>query len=525
MPSSPNYNDYGAEPLDSTASQFTAPSPQQGGQAIKTSYSSSSLWLRKSIWNLASYIQRLGSDPGVYAASASTINSFASGYRSRLVHELRDLKETQTCCVQSDAGSSTQKESTRNHSRSTTSRQPGPNGDGKRQKNTHSTNPGGWGPDRRGLDGDDEPNDGNSPKDGSGPSSPLSSETPRRLFACPFQKKDPATYSECNYYVLDNTSRVKDHIKRIHYIQFYCPTCKEIFADENGRDQHLQASNCIAQDVQFDQVTAQQLEQIKKRSRSNLDPEEWFKVFRIIYPKAELPISPYVDLSEELQTVRTHFLAQGPRICAELMRDHLPSHLQPYINDIQRSYQAIHPRFVATIFYFRMPSASRRARRRIRPVSHRSSSRDTEPAFQNTRPTDSQVTKQSHSIPFGTIQHFSDQSHSLGGFQSPPIYSNAGNSQWMLPAQLLGAPGSSAPFSFVEHPSHTFLHRTNPVYQFGPQLHSGIMNSTGSAQGSTFAAITSMHSQQITSADDVNSLLRPYPEYEQDATNQSLGYE
>jgi hypothetical protein len=67
------------------------------------------------------------------------------------------------------------------------------------------------------------------------------------LFACPFVKRYPGLYFKCYGHNLKDVSRVKYHLFRdkAHRLPIYSPTCSMTFDDENTRDEHTRAANCL----------------------------------------------------------------------------------------------------------------------------------------------------------------------------------------------------------------------------------------------------------------------------------------
>ena len=143
--------------------------------------------------------------------------------------------------------------------------------------------------------------------------------TPRPLLACPFAKRDPVKWAKCfGYDTFDKISRVKMHLSRVHGPPIYCPSCWEVFANEKGRNDHNRSRDCeIRAEVHFDCVSEDQKQALKRRVDAKLSEEEqWFSIFKVLFPSDPLPSSAYLDptLSEQFNAFREFEAVNGPRI-------------------------------------------------------------------------------------------------------------------------------------------------------------------------------------------------------------------
>lgn len=142
-----------------------------------------------------------------------------------------------------------------------------------------------------------------------------------RLFACPFCKKDSLRYRRCYSVRLTKISYVKQHISHNHPFPTYCSNCMETFNTPQDRDDHSRAFNCQQRPlVQWEGVTEEHRRQMRRRPPAGMSEEEqWFRIFRMLFPEAPLPPSPYldVDLSEQLFAFLDFANAHGSRIVME----------------------------------------------------------------------------------------------------------------------------------------------------------------------------------------------------------------
>lgn len=161
------------------------------------------------------------------------------------------------------------------------------------------------------------------------------------MFACPFVKRSPDRYRKCYAHDLSDISRVKFHLKRCkyHHLPLYCPKCSEIFENRRLHDEHSRVNNCpILPPRSWDGITPEQSGQLSKRTSPKKTAEEnWYDIYKIIFPGEPLPSSPYIDvsLSGELSAFREHQLSQGPTIWEDIIRKHLPPHLQQHSEELQ----------------------------------------------------------------------------------------------------------------------------------------------------------------------------------------------
>lgn len=127
-------------------------------------------------------------------------------------------------------------------------------------------------------------------------------------FACPFFKKDPATYSNAFYRSCpgpgwNSVHRLKAHLYRRHTGQ-PCPRCKEPFNSPQALSDHLSASiRCpIRNEGMARAISAKQEQQLKKRRRLDGDEQsKWREVYKILFPEDEPSAypSPYYHQAEQ----------------------------------------------------------------------------------------------------------------------------------------------------------------------------------------------------------------------------------
>jgi hypothetical protein len=130
----------------------------------------------------------------------------------------------------------------------------------------------------------------------------------QRLLACPYAKCDPIRYSErnvnekqyrgCSGRYLTDISRLKQHLYRVHQRpEHACPRCFEVFKSKDLLDLHArQPVLCQVSECHFGEKFAEdKMKELKRKRPGKSVEESWYIIFRILFPDAALPESPYVD--------------------------------------------------------------------------------------------------------------------------------------------------------------------------------------------------------------------------------------
>jgi hypothetical protein len=163
-----------------------------------------------------------------------------------------------------------------------------------------------------------------------------------RLFACPYSKFDPIRFSErnieerhyrgCSSSYLSDISRLKQHLYRTHRRpDFYCRSCFEIFKSEAQLDSHIRKRpSCEPREPQFaEKMSVEQMADVKRRKPGKTPADTWFAIFRILFPEAPLPQSPYADSvsSDAIRSFMDLFQRQAQANLSSLIREQLGSTL------------------------------------------------------------------------------------------------------------------------------------------------------------------------------------------------------
>lgn len=179
---------------------------------------------------------------------------------------------------------------------------------------------------------------------------PSESSIPK-LFACPFAKYDKERYSErnvdeaqyrkCGTYMLRDISRLKQHLYRVHRRpEYYCPVCNQACESQGILDKHIRRRNCAERNPQLyvEKMTTDQMKEIKRRNKKETPVQNWFGIFKILFPEAPLPMSPYAGESsdEVIQNFVEFFRTVGPETMFELIRQRQEQNLmQPFSTSMQ----------------------------------------------------------------------------------------------------------------------------------------------------------------------------------------------
>ncbi|KAK0634327.1 hypothetical protein B0T17DRAFT_2464 [Bombardia bombarda] len=113
---------------------------------------------------------------------------------------------------------------------------------------------------------------------------------PRRRFACPFSKHDPARYKSvktCCGPGWTDVHRVKEHIYRRHTLKNVCPRCLDRFDSNDDLKRHQRAETpCRLEKVNVPEAINDEQEiTLRQRAKANCsDEEKWREMYRVIFP-------------------------------------------------------------------------------------------------------------------------------------------------------------------------------------------------------------------------------------------------
>lgn len=148
-----------------------------------------------------------------------------------------------------------------------------------------------------------------------------------KFFACPYYKLDPVKHFTCfRRFNLKRVKDVKQHLHRKHAIsELYCPTCWCTFERPSMRDQHIIDRLCTPRNPSPKDDLPMTLEQQKaiasRKSSGYSDSEQWFNIWRILFPVRREPESPYLgtEVQEIITTVRQLWKQNSSHIISSIM--------------------------------------------------------------------------------------------------------------------------------------------------------------------------------------------------------------
>lgn len=164
----------------------------------------------------------------------------------------------------------------------------------------------------RGGHDDKEDEDDHDENGGRGRGTPShANQGPRRVFACPFYKFDSIRHMPCSRLHLLRIRDVKQHLNRRHYHTGHCAVCGFELEDAQRRDNHLRNNSTCRPPpgrAAVDGVTESQRMALARRSNRGLDEQnQWFSIWRILFPGTACPPSPYLPVSTRLGDVLNVF--------------------------------------------------------------------------------------------------------------------------------------------------------------------------------------------------------------------------
>jgi len=145
----------------------------------------------------------------------------------------------------------------------------------------------------------------------------------------------------------------RQHLARRHRIPIHCARCSKTFGSEDLRDQHLREELCeVLPAKEWDGINDVQRKQLGGRvSWKRTREENWYIIFKILFPESPLPASPFVPigLSQELSALQDFIALEGPSIIDEIVRTELPITLRPQEDEVQSFLQRASQEMASTL--------------------------------------------------------------------------------------------------------------------------------------------------------------------------------
>ncbi|KAK1479013.1 hypothetical protein CTAM01_14877 [Colletotrichum tamarilloi] len=140
-------------------------------------------------------------------------------------------------------------------------------------------------------------------------------ESTKLQFACPFWKLDPSKHRSCYSATLSETRYVKQHILRRHVQPPHCTYCWAIFDSIDLLTVHKSQTPCMPDGSPRPELegidSAQERVLLSWRAkRGSSKEEQWFELWKMIFPYLPTPSSPFMDEEAIAQPQPEHISAQ-----------------------------------------------------------------------------------------------------------------------------------------------------------------------------------------------------------------------
>ncbi|KAL9619601.1 MAG: hypothetical protein Q9160_005788 [Pyrenula sp. 1 TL-2023] len=141
----------------------------------------------------------------------------------------------------------------------------------------------------------------------------------KRPLACPYFKYNPARFSGMNCNERDYRGCSSKFLPDISRLNEFC--------DREELDEHSQrALRCSFNGPKFtEKMTSAQQRQIKRKRPGVTAEENWFDIYRILFPQAPIPDSPYLETKYPtiISNFMSYFRVEGPPLLSSLLETEL----------------------------------------------------------------------------------------------------------------------------------------------------------------------------------------------------------
>lgn len=125
---------------------------------------------------------------------------------------------------------------------------------------------------------------------------------------CPFYVGNRYPQHKCSRRRFKRVSDVRQHLLRVHIQDPYCPTCGATFDNDQSHEQlrrHIAARTCQSRSSNISGITRDQFDTItdiarQRTHRRDSAAERWLEMWRVIFPDADDPDSPYESEETDL---------------------------------------------------------------------------------------------------------------------------------------------------------------------------------------------------------------------------------
>lgn len=118
----------------------------------------------------------------------------------------------------------------------------------------------------------------------------------KRLWACPFLRKDQCVHHRCGTFIMQKISHVFQHLLRIHFAEgdLVCARCGLELETQQDYDEHIRAGSCPS--LALSGMTKRQqmaIQEIARRRGGGLsDEDKWYACWDVLFPSTPRPVAP-----------------------------------------------------------------------------------------------------------------------------------------------------------------------------------------------------------------------------------------
>ncbi|CVK87825.1 uncharacterized protein FMAN_05334 [Fusarium mangiferae] len=143
-------------------------------------------------------------------------------------------------------------------------------------------------------------------------------------FACPFYRRHPERYFDCISLKMPRISDVKQHLKRRHMANYFCPKCLKGFSALKPFQEHVVQQDCSMDlSENTDDVSPTTHNAIKVRFERGLSPRgQWDKIWKILFGDIDNGQNPYHEgvFKEITGIIRGIWAEEGQHIISNVQK-------------------------------------------------------------------------------------------------------------------------------------------------------------------------------------------------------------
>jgi hypothetical protein len=143
-------------------------------------------------------------------------------------------------------------------------------------------------------------------------------------FACPFYRRHPERFFDCISLKMPRISDVKQHLKRRHMANYFCPSCLKGFSALKPFQEHVLQQGCSMDlSENTDGVSPTTQEALKVRFERSLSPrDQWYKIWKILFGNIGGDQNPYHEgvFKEITGIIRGIWTEEGQNIISDVQR-------------------------------------------------------------------------------------------------------------------------------------------------------------------------------------------------------------